>query len=120
MSRLAVVGAMVAGLLLSGCTEQSKAMDDGWRMIVAEDFASAQQHYQGMLADDPKNPYVNLNLGASYEENGDNEMAAKHYQIAAANGKNAYIQRTAQDGKIAPRQTTVEKVARENLASLGS
>ncbi len=120
MLRLAVVSAMVAGLLLSGCTGQNEALDDGWTMITEQDYGPARAHYQSMLAEDPNNPYANLNLGVAYEETGDNEMAAKHYQIAAANGKNAYIQATAQDGKVAPRQTTVENIARENLASLGS
>ncbi len=120
MRRLAVVGAMMAGLLLSGCTGQGKALDDGWSMIVAEEYASARAHYQSMLAEDPNNPYVNLNLGVAYEETGDNEMAAKHYQVAVANGKEALIQEVAQDGNVAPRETTVAKVAQENLASLGS
>ena len=121
MRRLAVVGAMMAGLLLSGCAiGQGEGLDDGWSMITAEDFASARAHYQSLLAEDPNNPYVNLNLGVSYEETGDNEMAAKHYQVAVANGKDALIQEVAQDGNIAPRETTVAKVAQENLASLGS
>ena len=120
MRRLAVVGAMMAGLLLAGCTGQGKALDDGWSLIAAQDYASAQAHYQTMLAEDPNNPYANLNLGVAYEELGDNEMAAKHYQIAVANGKEALIQEVAQDGNVAPRETTVAKVAQENLASLGS
>ena len=120
MRKLAVVGAMVAGLLLAGCSVQGKALDDGWSMITAEDYASARAHYQSMLAEDPNNPYANLNLGVAYEEGDDNEMAAKHYQIAVANGKEALIQEVAQDGNVAPRETTVAKVAQENLASLGS
>ena len=120
MLRLAVVSALVAGLLLSGCTRQTEALDTGWTMITAEDYASARAHYQSMLAEDPNNPYANLNLGVAYEETGDNEMAAKHYQVAIANGKNAQIQEVAQDGNVAPRSTTVAKIAQENLACLGS
>ncbi len=71
MRRLAVVGAMMSWLLLSGCTGQSEALDDGWSMIVAEEYASARAHYQSMLAEDPNNPYVNLNLGVAFEELGD-------------------------------------------------
>ena len=120
MFRLAVVSAMVAGLLLSGCSRQTEALDDGWTMITEEDFGSARAHYKSMLADDPKNPYANLNLGVAYEETGENEMAAKHYQVAIANGKNAQIGAVAQDGTITSRRTTVAKIAQENLASLGS
>ncbi len=120
MRRLAVVGAMVAGLVLAGCSTQGDALDDGWSMIAAQDYGAARAHYQSMLAENPNDPYVNLNLGVAYEETGDNEMAAKHYQVAVANGKEAWIQEVAQDGNVAPRETTVAKIAQENLASLGS
>ncbi len=120
MRRLAVVGAMMAGLLLAGCTGQGKALDDGWSLIAAQDYASAQAHYQTMLAEDPNNPYANLNLGVAYEELGDNEMAAKHYQVAVANGQDAEIQEVAQDGNVARRETTVAKVAQENLRCVGA
>ena len=72
-----------------------------------------------MIAEDPNNPYVNLNLGVAYETLGDNQMAAKHYQVAMANGKNAQVTNVMQDGNVAPRETTVSKVAQENLAELG-
>ena len=120
MRRLAVVGAMMAGLLLSGCSGQGDALDDGWKMIAAQEYSSARAHYQSMLAEDPNNPYVNLNLGVAFEELGDTEAAAKHYQVAIANGKDSEIQEVAQDGNAAPRSTTVSKVAQENLASPGS
>ncbi len=120
MRRLAIVGAMVAGLVLAGCSTQGAALDDGWKLIAAQEFGAAQAHYQSMLAEDPDNPYVNLNLGVAYEESGNNEMAAKHYQVAVANGKDATIQEVAQDGNVAPRESTVAMIAQENLASLGS
>ena len=119
MLRLAVVSAMVAGLLLSGCSRQTEALDTGWTMITEQDYASARVHYKSMLAEDPNNPYANLNLGVAYEETGDNEMAAQHYQVAVANGKNARIQAVSQDGNVAPRRTTVAKIAEENLRCLG-
>jgi tetratricopeptide (TPR) repeat protein len=113
---------MVAGLLLSGCTRQSgrtEALDEGWSMLVAEDYASAQAHYQSMLAEDPNNAVANLNLGVAYEELGDNAKAAKHYQIAIANGKFVAIREVVEDGKAKPRQSTVAKIAVENLTNLG-
>jgi len=116
----AVLGAMVAGLLLSGCLGQDDGQDSGWSMITGQDFAAARAHYQSELANNPDDPYVNLNLGVSFEETGDTQMAAKHYQVAVANGKDAPIMEVAQDGNVAPRATTVAKVARENLVSLGS
>lgn len=120
MRRHAVFGAVVAGLLVAGCSGQGKEMDDGWNMIVAEDYAGARAHYESLLASDPNNPYVNLNLGVAYEELGDKAMAAKHYQVALANGKDAGVSEVAEDGSVAGRKTTVAKVAEENLAGLGS
>jgi Flp pilus assembly protein TadD len=110
----------MAGLLLAGCAERSTALDDGWKLIKAEDYAAARAQYQSILAENPNDPYANLNLGVALEELGDNATAAKHYQVAIANGKDAQILEVAQDGKIASRSTTVSKVAEENLASLGS
>jgi tetratricopeptide (TPR) repeat protein len=121
MRRLAIVSAMAAGLLLAGCAgQQSTELNDGWSMIVAEEFTASRAHYQSLLADDPNNPYVNRNLGVSYEETGDNELAAKHYQVALANGKDSRVSEVAQDGNTAPRQTTVAQVATENLRCLGA
>lgn len=119
MRRHWVVGALVAGLMVAGCAGQSKQQDDGWSMIVAQDYAGARAHYQSMLADDPNNPYVNLNLGVAFEELGDKEMAAKHYQVAIANGRDAEIAEVAEDGNVAKSSTTVASVARRNLAGLG-
>ena len=120
MRRHAVLGALVAGMLVAGCTGQGKEADDGWSMMVAEDYAGARAHYESLLASDPNNPYVNLNLGVAYEELGDKERAAKHYQVALANGKDAGVSEVAEDGSVAGRRTTVAKVAEENLAGLGS
>ncbi|HUS52548.1 MAG TPA: tetratricopeptide repeat protein [Thermohalobaculum sp.] len=119
MRRIAVASAIVAGLLLSGCTSQNTSLDDGWKLIKAQDYAAARSHYQSMLADDPNNPYANLNLGVANEELGDKATAAKHYQAAITNGKDAKIWQVAEDGNVAGRSTTVLKVAEENLAGLG-
>ena len=120
MRKLSVVGVMIAGLILAGCSGQGEDLDAGWDMITAEDYSSARAHYQSMLAEDPNNPYANLNIGVAYEELGDKEMAAKHYQVAIANGKDAEFQEVAQDGNTAGRATTVAKIAQENLAGLSS
>jgi tetratricopeptide (TPR) repeat protein len=119
MRKLAVVGAVMSALMLSGCSGLGEDQDNGWDMIAAQDFSSARAHYQSMLAENPNDPYANLNLGVAYEELGDKQLAAKHYQVAIANGKDAEIQEVAQDGKTAARSTTVAKIAQENLAGLG-
>lgn len=119
MRRLAVMSVFVAGLVMSGCSTSVEAEKDGWAMLVSGDYAGARAHYEGMLAENPNNPYVNLNLGYAYENLGDKPMAAKYYQVAMANGKNSQVRNVMQDGKVAPRETTVSKVAEENLAEIG-
>ena len=119
MRRLAVFGAMVTGLLVAGCSGGGSEQKSAWDSIVAQDYASARAHYENVLADDPNDPYANLNIGVAYEELGDNAMAAKHYQLAVANGAEAPIMQVAQDGNTAGRNTTVKQVAQENLARIG-
>jgi len=111
-----ILGAVIGGLLLAGCSGQSAEENTAWQSIVAEDYSSARDQYASILAGDPNDPYANLNIGVAYEELGDLAMAAKHYQIAIANGAEAQILEVAQDGKTAGRETTVAKVATENLA----
>ena len=45
MRRLAFVGAMMAGLVLAGCSGQGDALDDGWKLIAAQDYAAARVQY---------------------------------------------------------------------------
>jgi len=116
MRGLAVLGAVVGGLLLAGCAGQGAKHDSAWRSIVAQDYSTARAAYESILAEDPNNPYANLNIGVAYEELGDTAMAAKHYQAAIANGAEAPITEVAQDGNTAGRKTTVKQVATENLA----
>lgn len=120
MRKFAVVSAILAGLLLTGCASNNSALDDGWKLIQSQDYAAAQAQYQAVLAENPNNPYANLNLGVAYEKLGDKASAAKYYQAAIANGKDAHIVAVAEDGKVAERSTTVSKVAEENLAGLAS
>jgi tetratricopeptide (TPR) repeat protein len=118
--RAAIIGAMIAGLMLSGCGSLNSAQDDGWNLIVAKDYQAARTHYLSKLVENPNDPYVNLNLGVTYEELGDTDLAVTHYQLAIANGKDAKIQEVAQDGKVVLRSTTVSEIAEENLAALES
>lgn len=119
MRRLAVCGAILMGLLVAGCSGSGSDQQAAWDSIIAQDYNSARAQYQSILAEDPDDPYANLNIGVAYEELGDNAMAAKHYQVAIANGAEAPIQEVAQDGNKAGRSTTVKQVAQENLARIG-
>jgi Tfp pilus assembly protein PilF len=110
----------VVGLAMAGCSTSRQAEKDGWAMLLAGDYEGARAHYESALAEDPSNPYMNLNLGYAYDGLGDEQMAAKHYQVAMSTGKDAGVREVMEDGNVAPRETTVAKVAEENLADLGS
>lgn len=110
---------LLAGLLLAGCAAESQAEKDAWNSIVVQDFAAARSQYESILAEDPSNAYANLNIGVAYEQLGDMAMAAKHYEVAIASGKNLPIAEVAQDGNTARRRTTVADVAQENLNRIG-
>ena len=120
MRRLAVYGAMITGLLVAGCSGPGSEHQSAWDNILAEDYNAARAQYESILAENPNDPYANLNIGVAYEELGDTAMAAKHYQLAIANGGESEILEVAQDGNSAGRSTTVKQVATENLAQLGS
>ena len=119
MRRLAIAGTLALGLL-AGCTSPTPRADDGWAMLVAQDYAGARAYYEQAVAANPDDPYVHLNLGVAYEKLGDKERAAQHYRVALANGQEAEITEVAEDGRVAARRTTVARLAEENLAGLGS
>lgn len=119
MRKLGVAGILIAGLVLSGCAGQGGTDDDAWNAVVAEDYASARARYQSILAENPDDPYANLNIGVAHEELGNRAQAAQHYRVAIANGANAEVEEVARDGLTARRVTTVRAVAQRNLARLG-
>ena len=118
MRKLAVLGAMMAGLLVAGCAAPGGEHQDAWQSLVDQDYNGARAHYETILASNPNDPYANLNLGVVYEEMGDTAMATKHYQLAIANGAESPIMEVTQDGNTAARSTTVKQIAQENLAGL--
>ncbi|MDH3667941.1 MAG: hypothetical protein OEN23_13525 [Paracoccaceae bacterium] len=114
------IGALAVALLAAGCTDSGTYRDDGWSMIVAEDYTAARDHYLAVLSEKPADPWAHLNLGVAYEELAELDLARQHYELAVEHGRNAEIGEVAQDGNVADRETTVAKVAAGNLASLGT
>ncbi len=114
------IGALAAALLAVGCTDSHTYRDDGWAMIVAEDYGAARDHYLAVLSKKPADPWAHLNLGVAYEELGQLDLAREHYELAIKHGDDAEIVEVAQDGNVADRETTVAKVAAGNLATLGT
>jgi Tfp pilus assembly protein PilF len=100
-------------------TAQSRAeLQTGWELLVARDYVTARDHYEAMLVDYPRNPYAHLNLGVTYNELGETELARRHYEAAAVEGEDAEIAEVVEDGEIEQLATTVADVARANLEDL--
>lgn len=119
MQGLWLRGVLVSSLLLAGCaTGASKELEDGWKLMIDADYAGARDHYEGMLADYPENPYVHLNLGVAYHQLGNVDLARQHYEAAVQYGESAEVTRVVEKGEVAPTTTTVADKGRENLALL--
>ena len=118
-----IAGTALLGLVAGCATEQQNPnarLDTGLLALQENRLDDAKAHFSAMLADDPNNPYVHLSLGAILAEQGDATAAAKHYQVAAANGANSPVRTAVSAGGSSQVDTTVAKIASENLAKLGS
>ena len=110
---------MIIALFLAGCsTGPSAELEDGWELMLARDYPGARDHYQGMLAKHPKNPYVHLNLGVAYHQIGNYELARQDYEVAIQYGEDAEVSRVVEQGEVAPIITSVADKGRENLEIL--
>lgn len=124
MKLMPIIAGATALALLAGCetapSGPSARLDEGLIAYKENRLGDARAHFESMLADDPNNPYVHLSLGAILAEQGDVTAAARHYNVAAANGANSPVRTAVVPGSSSQVETTVEKVAQENLAALGS
>ena len=118
--RLVAFGVTIVALVLAGCASgPSTDLAEGWELMLAEDYATARDHYEAMLVEYPENPYAHLNLGVAYQRLGETGPARRHYEAAVEHGGSAEVTRVAEEEGTAPRTTTVAELARQNLQSLG-
>lgn len=121
MKRFAAIGLMTTALLLSGCASGPSAeLEKGWKLMLAQDYAAARDHYESMLVDYPTNPYAHLNLGVAYQQLGETELARQQYEAAIEHGGSAEVTRVAEREDIESRTSTVADLARQNLAGLSN
>ena len=120
MQRLIALGVTTMALLLGGCAASgpSGELEEGWELMLEEDYPAARTHYESMLEEYPENPYAHLNLGVAYQRLGEPGPARRHYETAIEHGGAAEVTRVAEEEGAAPRTTTVAELARQNLQSL--
>lgn len=116
MQRFVALGAILTGLVLAGCASGPDAeLEEGFDLLVAQDYADARDHYESMLDEHPDNPYVHLNLGVAYQQLGERELARRHFEAAIAHGGGAEVTRVAEEAGVAAETSTVVELARQNL-----
>lgn len=113
--------AAAAMLAVAGCG-MTAAVDpevqQGFDMLATQNYAAAEALFAQEVAEDPNNAYAHLNLGAAHEAQGNNALAAQHYQQAVALGEGVPVGRTVYNGQVRPEDTTVAAVGAYNLANL--
>lgn len=106
--------------VMAGCASEVSRLDQGVLMLADQDYAAAQSHFEAMLADNPGDPYINLNLGVAHAKLGDKVAAARYYRTAIVNGQSSPIETTVAAGAQEQQSTTVAALAARNLELLGS
>jgi len=119
MQSIMVRGMAILALLVGGCaTGADPAQEKAWEAMVAQDYPAARDRYEAILAENPDDPFAQLNLGVAYHNLGQYELARQHYQAAIDLGGDAQGTRVAAGGEVTTSATTVADKARENLATL--
>lgn len=115
------IGLLGAAMLLGACAgQQSHGLNPGLVAIHEGRYGEAEQHFAGMLAKDPNNPYAMLNLGVAQARLGKKQEAAQSYRKAIQNGENAPVRSVVRYQAEADTESTVSAIANRNLANLGS
>ena len=109
----------IIALALQGCGPSLSPLDQGIVLLSERDYPGAEQHFGEMLAENPEDPYANLNMGVANAKLGDKVAAARYYRAAIQYGQAAEIKTTVAGGVQEPRSTTVAALAARNLEMLG-
>ncbi|MEM9737197.1 MAG: tetratricopeptide repeat protein [Pseudomonadota bacterium] len=112
-------GLGVLALALAACTQPQDPIMSGVSMMQEGSYQQAKSHFEGLLANDPTDPYVNLNLGVANAELGDKATAASYYRVAIEEGQSARIGTTVTGDEVdGGASTTVAALAARNLELL--
>jgi Tfp pilus assembly protein PilF len=78
------------GLLMAGCADQTagvSADDPGYVALQAKDYARARDAFSAALARKPHDPWIELDLGLSYQGLGQMDKAVPLYRQVLVDGK---------------------------------
>lgn len=111
--------AALLALAIAGCGPGLSPLDKGIVMLSERDYEAARQHFTDMVAENPDDPYANLNLGVAHAKLGDKVAASRYYRVAVRTGRSAEIKTVVAGGAQEQRSTTVAALAARNLDLLG-
>lgn len=115
IGRLLSAACMVA--VLTGCTIRTGPLNRGFEAFADGNYAKAETEFFKALEDDPDNPYVQLNLGAVFQNTGRPEMARFLYQKVLITGKDVRPSRKANTEETDKRKEdpTLAELAQINM-----
>ena len=107
---------------LGGCAviEQGDLsdLDYGILLMNSGELDRARSQFENILAEDPNNPYAQLNMGVVMQRLGDFPAASRHYRIAVLTGASSPVRTVASVYGERQVEETVASVAGRNLATL--
>ncbi len=129
--RKSLVASIVGLALLGACAEPAStgneqqaaagetALSSGIDSFKAGNYPEAEASFQKVLADDPTDPYANLNMGVLKAIQGDEDSAVAFYLAAIENGKDSpIVQVVNANGQQVSSESTVAAVAQNNIERL--
>mgnify|MGYP001292676063 CR=1 FL=1 len=132
---LATVGALAAGLMLSGCASgipdiaqlfqevtsgkpapsDENLVNKGYAEIEAGNFSYAEVYLDSALSINPSNPFALLNMAVVYEKTGREDEARALYAALIRQNPTNIAASAINEGNVG---RTITDIARENLAAL--
>lgn len=103
--------------ILAACATKRGSFNNGYKAFEDKDYAKAETEFLKSLEDDPNDPYVQLNLGAVYQNTGRPELARVFYQKVLITGKDVTPSRKAntEETDKKKKDPTLAELAQINL-----
>ncbi|MEM7210284.1 MAG: tetratricopeptide repeat protein [Pseudomonadota bacterium] len=105
---------------LGACTVDDGGLQSGLAAIHKGSYVEAESHFESMLAEDPGDPYVLLNLGVAKARLGKTGEAEQLYRKAILTGGDAPVRSVVVKQGGQDVESTVAAIAAQNLADLGN
>jgi hypothetical protein len=108
-----IVSFVVLALAAAGCgTVGVDPSGDAYKALAAHDYAKAREDFAAAYAKEPHNPFVELDLGAAYQNLGRMDLAEPFYRGVMADGKGMKPQTTTNPSDAGK---TLDQIACTNL-----